>query len=100
MTQFTERAVFWEACGSDLQGKEEIHGWYRFMFSRWEIDNMEYDLAAEMVREDLVCCACYWNVRCSEKGSEQGMRNVIVRSSYALRTVDEGLKIWHLHSGV
>ncbi|WP_066015567.1 nuclear transport factor 2 family protein [Endozoicomonas atrinae] len=100
MTQFTEKAIFWEACGSDLHGREEILGWFKFMFSRWEIDSMEYNLATEVVREDLVCCANYWNVRCCEKGSEQSARNVIVRATYALRLTEDGLKIWHLHSGV
>ena len=100
VAKFTEKAIFWEACGSDLHGREEILGWFRFMFSRWEVDRMEYNLASEIKREDLICCACYWNVRCSEKNSGQSVRNVIVRSSYALRMTGEGLKIWHLHSGV
>lgn len=71
-----------------------------FMFSRWEIESMEYNLADEVNGEDLICCACYWNVRCSEKASEHSARNVIVRSSNTIRLIDDGLKTWHLHSGV
>lgn len=100
ISQYHDRSRFWEACGSSLNGIDEIHGWFNIMFSQWDVGGVEHELIDQRIEENLAVCACLWTVLCCEKGADKGMRSVLVRSTYCLIKVDGIWKIWHVHSGV
>lgn len=97
LSKYSDASLFWEACGSNLKGKDEIHGWFSIMFSRWVVESIEYDILAHRIHDDLACCACLWKIRCGEEGNEESMQDVSMRATYCLEKTDSGWKIWHVH---
>ena len=33
VSHYQDASLFWEACGSNLKGRDEIRGWFNIMFS-------------------------------------------------------------------
>ena len=97
LSKYSDASLFWEACGSNLKGKDEIHGWFSIMFNHWQVESMEYDILAQRVRDDLACCACLWKIRCGEENSDEPLQDVTMRATYCLEKTDHGWKIWHVH---
>ena len=100
MNHYHDASLFWEACGSNLKGRDEIHGWFSIMFNRWDVESIELELVAHRVKGDMACCVCFWKLRCCEEGAEEGMRSVLLRATYCLEKIDEKWKIWHVHGSV
>ncbi len=97
MNHYADASLFWEACGSSLKGKDEIHGWFGIMFNRWQVESIDFEIVANRLNDGMACCACFWKIRCCEDQSDDGMENVTVRATYGLENRGDGWKIWHVH---
>ena len=97
MTNHLDASLFWDQSGDSMKGRNEIRGWFTMMFSLWEIDQVNYEIAMLRSNEKMASCALFWTLSGHEEGKPEVEKKVQLKATYCLEKGENGWKIWHAH---
>ncbi len=94
---YSDASLFWEACGSNLKGKDEIRCWFEAMFEKYHIESINYDIVALRYNQNMASCAVIWDISGCHDEEGDPTPGERVRATYCLEKADQGWRLWHVH---